>query len=304
MRPINLIPEDERGAGGGAVSIRGLRVWGIGGGLALAVIGIVMLVTTSNALSEREHEVERLEHEQTVAEARAAKLDPYTAFQQTAMARRETVATLAASRFDWERVMRELALIVPDDVTVLSLTATVSSETSVSGGASVELRGEVPGPALEISGCATGPQGEAQVAVAGFISALYDIDGVTRVGMTQSGVGADDDGTGGGTGGAAAGEVGCPPGGQVANFDMVAAFDSAPVPGEDVPVPPLPDPDGAPAAGEAETVPASRGGATGGSGSDGADDLDTVQADRSAQQSAADATRQANAATETFIPGG
>src|SRR5680860_84451 len=132
MRPINLIPEDERGAGGGAVSIRGLRVWGIGGGLALAVIGIVMLVTTSNALSEREHEVERLEHEQTVAEARAAKLDPYTAFQQTAMARRETVATLAASRFDWERVMRELALIVPDDVTVLSLTATVSSETSVS----------------------------------------------------------------------------------------------------------------------------------------------------------------------------
>src|SRR5680860_1135907 len=131
MRPINLIPEDERGAGGGAVSIRGLRVWGIGGGLALAVIGIVMLVTTSNALSEREHEVERLAHEQTVAEARAAKLDPYTAFQQTAMARRETVATLAAGAVDGERAMGGRAVVAAHAASGLGVAGAVPAEALV-----------------------------------------------------------------------------------------------------------------------------------------------------------------------------
>ena len=45
-----------------------------------------------------------------------------------------------------------------------------------------------PGPALEVNGCATG-----QDAVAGFVTALKDIDGVTRVGVESSELGEEED---------------------------------------------------------------------------------------------------------------
>lgn len=284
MRPINLIPTDERRGGGGS-SLRELNGWALVGGLALTVLGAVMLVTTSNALSEREHELERLEHEQKVAEKRAAELSPYIAFRQTAEARKMTVATLAASRFDWERVLRELSLIIPDDITILTLTGTVASGVNVPGGTSGELRGEIPGPALEMTGCGTGPTGRSQEAVARFIAALYEIDGVTRVGMSQADVeGSSDEAGGGGPTGAGA----CAPGQQVSNFELVAAFDGAPVPGEGVPALPVPAPETGPGAG-AESVPAS-----------GAE----LDIDETAQTSARQADDDADSATETYLPGG
>ena len=95
------------------------------------------------------------------------------------------MTSLADSRFDWERVMRELSLVLPGDVWLVGLDATATPSTSVgsSGGGSsgAGLRGAVQGPALELSGCAAG-----QESVAGFVTALKDIDGVTRVGVESS----------------------------------------------------------------------------------------------------------------------
>ena len=81
--------------------------------------------------------------------------------------------------------MRELALILPGDVWLTNLTGTARPDVSVDGGASISLRDSVPGPALEMIGCASG-----QEAVAGFVQALKDIDGVTRVGVQSSALGS------------------------------------------------------------------------------------------------------------------
>ena len=86
------------------------------------------------------------------------------------------------------------------------------------------LRGAVPGPALELSGCASG-----QEAVAEFVTALEDIDGVTRVGLDSSELASKkgEAGSGGGGGGD------CRTRDFIAQFDLVVAFDAAPVPTEE-----------------------------------------------------------------------
>ena len=149
-----------------------------------------------------------------------------------------TVNSLADSRFDWERVMRELSLVLPSDVWLVGLTATAAPGVSVRGGGGGDsggMRAAVPGPALELAGC-----GKGQEAVAGFVTALEDIDGVTRVGVQASELPEEKKGGEEGGGGSDDGGDECRTRKFIAKFEIVVAFDAAPVPevasGEAAPV--------------------------------------------------------------------
>lgn len=220
MRPVNLIPADER-RGENRPLRSGPLAYVIVGALAAAVIGVAALAITGNQISESKAEIARLEDEKATVEARAQALDAYTQFHTLREQRVATVTSLADSRFDWERVMRELALILPDDVWLTNLTGTAASGVSVEGGTSVSLRGSIAGPALELSGCAS-----SQEAVAGFIEAMKEIEGVTRVGVPSASLGESSEGSSSGS--SASGT--CQTRDFIAQFQMVAAFDAAPVP--------------------------------------------------------------------------
>lgn len=225
MRPINLIPEDER-RGGGGKGKGGPFAYILIGALVILLAGVTLMVSTSNEISSSKAEITELEAENAAAEAKAAKLTAYTQLREVRDQRVATVKSLAESRFDWERVMRELALILPTDVSLTGLTGTAKPEVSVNGATGVALRGEVSGPALEMIGCAQGQDG-----VAGFVAALKDIDGVTRVAMQYSKLGEDPEAGAEATGdSASAAEGGCQTGDFVAEFQIVAAFDAAPTP--------------------------------------------------------------------------
>jgi Tfp pilus assembly protein PilN len=183
------------------------------GALAAAVIGVAVLAVTDNQISDSKAEISRLEGETAAVEAKAQELDAYTQFHAMSEQRKATIASLADSRFDWQRVMHELALVLPGDVSLTNLTGTASPGVSVEGAGSVAMRTSVPGPALELTGCAASQDG-----VAGFIQALKEIDGVTRVGVQVSSL----------EGGSSAGGSGCE-GESLAQFQMVVAFDAAPV---------------------------------------------------------------------------
>ena len=93
----------------------------------------------------------------------------------------------------------------------------------IEGATVVEGRDTVAGPALELVGC-----GANQRAVAGFLAALRDIDGVTRVGIAASerpsaGDTALDSGT-------ANASSDCRTRDAIAKFEVVVAFDAVPVP--------------------------------------------------------------------------
>jgi Tfp pilus assembly protein PilN len=272
MRPVNLIPANERR---GTVPTRtGPVAYVVVGGLLAVLAGVALLVTTSNTISEREAEVSRLEAEEASARARAESMSAFAEFATVEQARTATVTNLAMSRFDWERVLRELALVIPPDVWFTDLTGTVSRDVSVQAGSSSDggsesTASQVSGPALELVGCAAGHE-----SVARLVSALRDIDGVTRVGLSTSELPeqqVDSDAGGGGD---------CRVREFISKFEITVAFDEVTVPSssdEGAAAPPPPTDDGG--VGEVETQAAQ------------------------SEAEVADASAEANQAAN-FVPGG
>lgn len=228
MRPVNLIPPEQR-RGERAPLRSGPLPYLLVGVLALALVAVSALVLTGNQIKDREAEVAGLEVREAEARARAESLSAFAQFASVSEARFATVSSLARSRFDWERVLRELALVIPDDVWLVSLTASVSGEVALEGGGDSSLRSEVDGPALSLIGC-----GESHEAVAGFIEALKDIDGVTRVGTASSELGGESSASGSTSDGS--GED-CQTRDFIAKFEVVAAFDGVEVAEVPAPVP-------------------------------------------------------------------
>src|SRR5688572_17913744 len=175
MRPVNLIPPEDRR--GDRAPLRSGPLSYVVVGALVAVLGIVtLMVMASNDIAEREAEVEQLEADLETTTAEAERLASFTRFATVRTQREATIASLAQSRFDWERVMRELALIIPEDVTLTDLNGSVvmNAEGSTAGT-------EIGAPNLAVAGCAS-----SHSAVAEFVAALEDIDGVTRVGVGRS----------------------------------------------------------------------------------------------------------------------
>jgi len=213
MRPINLIPPEERP--GSRKPLRsGPLAYIVVGALAAAVIAITALVVTENSISDKKAEVAQLQTEQAQVTAKAQALAAYTQFDTVSEQRLATITELANSRFDWPRILHELSLVIPANVQLTSLAGNVASGVGASGGGGVGLRSGIAGPALELIGCTT-----SQASVAAFIEALKSIDGVTRVGFQGSSMGN--------SGGNATAAGSCEGGG--AQFQLVAAFDAAPV---------------------------------------------------------------------------
>lgn len=221
MRPVNLIPAEQR-SGARKPMRGGPLAYIVVGAMIAALLAVTVLVVTNNQISDRKAEIAQLQSERTVVEARAAELSAYTQFHSVEEQRAATVASLADSRFDWHRVMRELALILPGDVWLDSLTGSVSPESASEGSTGLALRASIPGPALEMTGCA-----KSQDAMAGLIGALKEIDGVTRVGIESSALGG---GEGGVSSDASGSSSSCQTRDFIAQFQLVVAFDAAPAP--------------------------------------------------------------------------
>lgn len=220
MRPVNLLPPELR-QGAQAPMRTGAIPYILVGALAAVLVGFALLVLAGNQVSERKGEVAQLKSEDASAVQEAKRLAPYTQFQTLHEQRLATISSLADSRFDWERVMRELSLVLPHDVWLTELSASASAASSAGeGGSAGALRSSVRGPALSLVGCASG-----QESVARFITTLKDIDGVTRVGVESSELPPEEEGAESEGGGSE-----CQTRDFIASFNLVVAFDAAPVP--------------------------------------------------------------------------
>src|SRR5215211_7099612 len=123
MRPVNLIPQEQRrrvreeSDGKGAYVALGV--------LAALLALVVAYVMTSNQVTERKNETAAVSAEADRLEAKAAKQATYSDFTQIAQTRLTAVAGVAQTRFDWERLMREVSLIMPKGSWVQSTEASV-----------------------------------------------------------------------------------------------------------------------------------------------------------------------------------
>ena len=125
MRPVNLIPPEDR-RGDHAPLRAGSLSYIIVGAIAAGLLAVVALVLTQNSITEHENEIAELEVARDAATQKAQALAPYAEFASLQEQRELTITTLAQSRFDWERVLRELAIVIPADVSLTSLEATVA----------------------------------------------------------------------------------------------------------------------------------------------------------------------------------
>jgi Tfp pilus assembly protein PilN len=225
VRPVNLIPQEDR-RGGKAPLRTGPLSYAIVAFLLLAVGVVTLLVLTGNKIADRKAEVASLQSQVDATQARADQLSTYTNFADLQQARQETVASLATSRFDWERALHELALVLPDDVWLISMTATAATDPSSSTSSSTTAVDGVTGPSLDINGCASGHE-----AVAKFLAALRDVDGVTRVTVLSSDRPGAESSSNSSTSSSSASSgqstVECASRDFIATFEVVAAFDGA-----------------------------------------------------------------------------
>ncbi len=235
MRPVNLIPSEERGQDRAPLRTGALS-YVLLGALGLALLGVIALVLTNKQVSDKKSEIASLQQQEQEATAKANSLSAFTNFRTVQEQRQATVSSLAQSRFDWQRVMNELARIIPSDVWLVQLGGTVSPGVSVENAPEISSRTEIPGPALEIVGCTT-----SQDAVAGFISDLEEIDGVTRVGVQSSQLPDD---TSGGTAAAqdsaSSDSSDCQTRNFIIKFEIVVAFDKVPTPSTATAAPSVP----------------------------------------------------------------
>lgn len=148
MRPVNLLPESQRkrrpeGGGNNANLVLGVLT-------ALLVMTGVYVITANNATS-RANQTAEASAEAGQLEARAGALGSFGDFAQTKEARVAAVRDLADSRFDWERMVRELSRVLPEGGWLTAVKASTTGEsTSTAGGASADGGGS---PTMTLTGC-------------------------------------------------------------------------------------------------------------------------------------------------------
>ena len=156
MRPVNLVPQEQRrrtpsdGSGKGAHAALGV--------LALLLAMVVAYVLTANTVTERQNETEAARVEADRLEAQAAQKGNFTDFAAVAQTRMQSVAGVAASRFDWERFMRELALVMPEGSWLQTADASTTGDSAITSATGTPAPAAAPttpagGPSAHLVGC-------------------------------------------------------------------------------------------------------------------------------------------------------
>lgn len=153
MRAINLLPEGERphvpsGRRQGSAYV-------VVGTLGVVLVALVSYVLVANQVTSTRAKSDQAQSDATAAEAKAARLGAFGSFAQVKQARETSVKSTATERFDWERLSREMARVIPTNVFVTELEASAkpdeNAEGSGTGGAGAKAK---DGPHVKLTGCA------------------------------------------------------------------------------------------------------------------------------------------------------
>jgi Tfp pilus assembly protein PilN len=175
VRPVNLIPQDQRRRSPRQGS--GKTAYFFLGGLALLVVMVLGYVLTSNTVTQRQNDAAAASAEADQLEAQAAQVANYTDFAQIAIQRTQSVAAVAATRFDWERFMRELARVMPNGSWLQSADASVLGDPNATGSTDPATAATTtPTPAANLVGCTPDQDDVADMMVR--LRELYRVDDV------------------------------------------------------------------------------------------------------------------------------
>ena len=209
MRPVNLLPAGDRRRRPVEVSSHASYI--VLGVLAVLLLAVVTVVMTQNQITSNRADIARAQQETQAAQARVAALGPFGQFSQVKQTRLQSVTGISSARFDWERLMRELALVLPEDVWIIEANA---SATGVAEAGAPADPAAAAKPNVKLVGCAP-----SQPAVAEVMVRLRNLHRADEVQLAESA----EPGAGEGAGTA----EGC---GDGFRFDVTVNFSPAPAP--------------------------------------------------------------------------
>lgn len=192
MKRMNLLPPELRPRKGGGRGSSYLVV----GALLASVVAMLTYAIVIGGVRSDETELASLKDETAQANARAEALRPYGDFAEMKDQRERSVRAVAATRFDYEQLTRELARILPAGVWVghLDVAPAPPEQEVVDAGVDSTAGQITPPPAMTVSGCAPD-----QDVVADTLDRLRALTGATNVELGSS-KNSDADGTSPSTG--------------------------------------------------------------------------------------------------------
>jgi Tfp pilus assembly protein PilN len=121
MRAVNLLPKDV----GSSRKLNPVAVLGVAGATVLASALAAAVVMTGGSVSSKQATLDDLRVELEVIPKPAVVEEPGASLQLAGeeSARLTALSTALAERVAWDRVLRQFALVLPDDVWLTSLNA-------------------------------------------------------------------------------------------------------------------------------------------------------------------------------------
>jgi Tfp pilus assembly protein PilN len=179
MKRMNLLPPELRVREGDR---RGSSYVVVGALVASVLAMLLFAVVISGARSD-ESELASLKDEAQQAQAQADALAPYGEFANMKEHREQSIRTVADTRFNYERLTRELAQILPGGVWVghVEVAPAPPEQTVVEAGADSSDGSQESPPAMKVSGCAP-----SQDVVADALDRLRALTGATNVALGSS----------------------------------------------------------------------------------------------------------------------
>jgi len=181
VKAVNLIPTEQRRA-------KATGAQAGGGYVVLGVLGVLLLlavayVITANSVNSNTTKAAKAKRDADALEAQAAQLDSFTDFATIKQQRLAAVKTAAETRFDWERLMRELSRVMPagswlqtTDASVTGNVTGVEATPTTTTGAPV-----TPQPKANLVGCT--PE---QTDVAAMMVRMRELHRVSDVELNES----------------------------------------------------------------------------------------------------------------------
>jgi hypothetical protein len=130
VRPVNLLPARYRPArptgerpGLGYIALVAL---------AAVLIMVLVYVETVNGINDAKDKTADAQAQATAAQSKVGQLQGYGTFASLKQSRELAVAGVSESRVDYERVMREIALVLPHNTYLTSFSSTQSGSSSTS----------------------------------------------------------------------------------------------------------------------------------------------------------------------------
>jgi hypothetical protein len=143
---------------------------------------VLLYVLTNNGINDAKEKQAKAEAEKAVAQARVGQLQAYGDFATLKATRENAVKGVAQLRFDYERLMREIALVLPHNTYLTSFAADTgggaAAATATAGGATAA------GPSVTIAGCAPSHPGVATAIVR--LRKLHNIIDVNLANSTKA----------------------------------------------------------------------------------------------------------------------